>query len=120
MECSEKTAVSGADPTLLDNQGFTALHHAAFDGHLEVVTALLANTDIRFRRDASCFYQAALRQLLVLAFGISEWASRRREGAGRDRRRGAHEHWQGATGLHIATLTQCASGGREDSDRGRQ
>ena len=37
----KKLLVEGADRHLADNQGFTALHHAAYFGHTHVVRALL-------------------------------------------------------------------------------
>jgi hypothetical protein len=51
----KKLLAAGADSTLSDNEGFTALHHAAFYGHLAVVNALLADTMPRFRLQSLLF-----------------------------------------------------------------
>ena len=51
-EAVKRLLASGADPTLLDCQGFTALHHAVFNDHLSVVRTLLADTEPRLRRES--------------------------------------------------------------------
>jgi ankyrin repeat protein len=66
----KKMLAAGRDPNLSDSQGFTALNHAAFHGHIEVVSTLLASL---------------WRHWFVPVFGISEWASEGREGAGQGR-----------------------------------
>jgi uncharacterized protein len=48
----KKLLAAGADPNLSDSQGFTAIDHAAYHGHLEVVSTLLADTEPRFRRNS--------------------------------------------------------------------